>query len=349
VHRDVSPQNVFVTYDGLVKLVDFGVAKTLAASHNTRPGAIKGKLAYMAPEQLQRTEIDRRADVFAVGVMLWETVAARRMWLGMSEVEIVAHLAASRPLPPLPPDDNVPAELREICARALDVDPDRRYQTAADLEVALEGVLASAADSHTRNLGKAVSLAFDVEQADRQAFIERCVRQRASAQRAIIDDKTTLENELPDMDVTLAGPSNVPGSGTAPRRAWRLPDAIWTRRAAAVVAVVGVASAIALAQGGRKPPPAADAPAQAALAPHTATATADPPLRTVPEVVPVARSMPELASRPPALFVAGAAARDESARPRRRHRTRGLAAGDGVLPPSPAMIKNERVNRDPRH
>jgi len=96
VHRDVSPQNVFVTYDGQVKLVDFGVAKTLAASHHTRPGAIKGKLAYMAPEQLQRNTIDRRADVFAVGVMLWEMLAGRRMWHGMTEVEIVAHLAAGQ-------------------------------------------------------------------------------------------------------------------------------------------------------------------------------------------------------------------------------------------------------------
>ena len=89
VHRDVSPQNVFVTYDGRVKLVDFGVAKTLAASHNTRPGAVKGKLAYMAPEQLQCASVDRRADLFAVGVMLWEMLAARRMWHGKTEVDIV--------------------------------------------------------------------------------------------------------------------------------------------------------------------------------------------------------------------------------------------------------------------
>src|SRR5262245_7768453 len=169
VHRDVSPQNVFVTYDGRVKLVDFGVAKTLAASHNTRPGAIKGKLAYMAPEQLQCTVVDRRADLFAVGVMLWEMLAGRRMWHRMTEVDIVGHLAAGRPMPPLPvpSDGSLPAGLEAICARALETDPGRRYQTAAELELELEGVLAGAADSHTRNLGKVVSMAFASERAER--------------------------------------------------------------------------------------------------------------------------------------------------------------------------------------
>src|SRR4029079_3925184 len=107
-------------YDGQVKLVDFGVAKTLAASHHTRPGAIKGKLAYMAPEQLQCTTVDRRADVFAVGVMLWEMLAWRRVVHPMTEVEIVGPLAAGRPMPALPAssDGSLPVGLDAICARA---------------------------------------------------------------------------------------------------------------------------------------------------------------------------------------------------------------------------------------
>ena len=141
VHRDVSPQNVFVTYDGQVKLVDFGVAKTLAASHHTRPGTLKGKLAYMAPEQLQRVEIDRRADLFAVGVMLWEMLAGRRMWYRMTEVEIVSHLAAGQPLPPLPADAGRPPGLDAICARGAASDPNGRYDTAAEMEMDLESVL----------------------------------------------------------------------------------------------------------------------------------------------------------------------------------------------------------------
>ena len=177
VHRDVSPQNVFVTYDGQVKLVDFGVAKTLVASHQTRPGAIKGKLVYMAPEQLQAESVDRRADLFSVGVMLWEMLALRRMWHKRTEVEIVGHLSAGRPMPALPVRaDDLPPGLDAICMRALEMDPARRYQTAAEMEMDLEEVLVGVADSHARNLGNVVSLAFAAERAERQAVIERCLR-----------------------------------------------------------------------------------------------------------------------------------------------------------------------------
>ena len=104
VHRDVSPHNVFVTYDGQVKLMDFGVAKTEAAGQRTRPGGIKGKLAYLAPEYLRNDyAIDRRADVFAVGVMLWEMLTGRRLWQGKADAEIVHHLAAGVRMPDLPP------------------------------------------------------------------------------------------------------------------------------------------------------------------------------------------------------------------------------------------------------
>src|SRR5262245_17105669 len=82
VHRDVSPQNVFLTYEGQVKLVDFGVAKAHARSTDTQVGVVKGKVAYMAPEQALGCPVDRRADVFSVGVMLWEAVARRRLWRG---------------------------------------------------------------------------------------------------------------------------------------------------------------------------------------------------------------------------------------------------------------------------
>jgi serine/threonine protein kinase len=200
VHRDVSPQNVFVTYDGQVKLVDFGVAKTIAASHQTRPGAIKGKLAYMAPEQLQSEVVDRRADLFSVGVMLWEMLAQRRMWHRMTEIEIVGHLASGRPMPSLPvlPAD-VPTDLDAICMRALETDPALRYQTAAEMEIDLERVLAGAADSHARNLGTVVSLAFAAERAERQAVIERCLRR--SAEQAV--PASVVPDPLPTIDVPL--------------------------------------------------------------------------------------------------------------------------------------------------
>jgi serine/threonine-protein kinase len=181
VHRDVSPHNVFVTYDGQVKLVDFGVAKTLAASHHTRPGALKGKLAYMAPEQLQPVEVDRRADLFAVGVMLWEMLAGRRLWQGMNEVQIVSQLAAGLPFPPLPMDAGLPPGLDAICEQALHPNPQYRYQTAAEMEEDLERVLIGSEDSHARNLGRVVSLAFSAERAERQGLIEASSRLEVGA------------------------------------------------------------------------------------------------------------------------------------------------------------------------
>ena len=181
VHRDVSPHNVFVTYDGQVKLVDFGVAKTLAASHHTRPGALKGKLAYMAPEQLQPVEVDRRADLFSVGVMLWEMLAGKRMWQGMNEVQIVSQLAAGLPFPPLPLDAGIPPGLDSICEQALHPNPQYRYQTAAEMEEDLERVLIGSEDSHARNLGRVVSLAFAAERAERQGLIEASSRLEVGA------------------------------------------------------------------------------------------------------------------------------------------------------------------------
>jgi serine/threonine-protein kinase len=120
VHRDVNPHNVFITYDGQVKLMDFGVAKTVAAAYQTRPGAIKGKLAYLAPEYLRSDVVDRRADVFAAGVMLWELLAGHRLWHGMSEAQIVHQLAAAATAPALPVDATRPPALDAICARAGD-------------------------------------------------------------------------------------------------------------------------------------------------------------------------------------------------------------------------------------
>jgi eukaryotic-like serine/threonine-protein kinase len=252
VHRDVSPQNVFVTYDGQVKLVDFGVAKTLAASHHTRPGTLKGKIAYMAPEQLQRATIDKRADLFSVGIMMWEMLAVRRMWQGMTEVDIVSFLASGRALPPLPADAALPPGLEAIVARALEPDPDRRHQSAAELEMDLEGVLIGSADSHARHLGKVVALAFSKERAERQAIIDRCVR-RTSSERSVTP--LPVARELPDaVDVTLSGLEREAGERAAlplppplPVRRYKL------RRAAAFSGLVAVLGALLLAAGWRRP------------------------------------------------------------------------------------------------
>ncbi len=177
VHRDVSPHNVFITYEGGVKLVDFGVAKNLASAHQTRPGTLKGKFSYMAPEQFLGRTSDRRADIFSVGVMLWEMLAGRRFWNGASDNEIASHLVSDRPLPALPADLGLPAGVEAICTRALERDCNRRFATAAEMEGEIEQVLTGANYAFERPLARAVTTAFGAERAQRQLLVDHHLRQ----------------------------------------------------------------------------------------------------------------------------------------------------------------------------
>src|SRR6188768_106715 len=140
VHRDVSPQNIMILHDGPVKVLDFGIAKISAADvQATRSGIIKGRIQYMPPEQIVGASgIDRRADLFAVGVILWESVAGRRMWEGKSEVELFRGLATGV-LPNLrefAPD--APESIVRLVQRAIDVDPEKRFANALEMLAAIE-------------------------------------------------------------------------------------------------------------------------------------------------------------------------------------------------------------------
>lgn len=138
VHRDVSPQNIFVTYDGQVKVVDFGIAKAAVSNAMTTPGVFKGKFSYAAPEQVRGEEVDARSDVFSMGVVLFETITMRRFSDGVVSRDAVAcRLAGKEPrAQQFVPE--VDARLAEICDRAMAVDPERRYASAEDFRRALE-------------------------------------------------------------------------------------------------------------------------------------------------------------------------------------------------------------------
>jgi serine/threonine-protein kinase len=143
VHRDISPHNLFVTYDGVVKLLDFGIAKATTQVVETRTGLVKGKFAYMAPEQARSAPADRRADLFAMGVVLWESIAGRRLFKGESDVGTLQQLLGAE-VPTLSSvRAEVPSELEHIVARALQREPDDRYPTAAEMRDDLERWLAS--------------------------------------------------------------------------------------------------------------------------------------------------------------------------------------------------------------
>ncbi len=137
VHRDVSPQNVMVGADGIARVLDFGIAKAAGRAQVTREGQIKGKLAYMAPEQI-RGQVDRRADVFAASVVLWEALASRRLHEGLKEVEIVTRVVSGKFPPPSEFAADIGDALDAIVAKGLAPDPKKRYATAKEMALELE-------------------------------------------------------------------------------------------------------------------------------------------------------------------------------------------------------------------
>jgi len=140
IHRDVSPQNILVTCDGIVKIVDFGVAKAAVRSTpTTAAGVIKGKVAYLAPEQIEARVIDSRIDIFALGTVLHELLAGRHPFESDTDLATLLAIASPEPAPSLPGDDDAfPPALRAIVERALAKDPAKRYATMRELAVALE-------------------------------------------------------------------------------------------------------------------------------------------------------------------------------------------------------------------
>jgi serine/threonine-protein kinase len=137
VHRDVTPQNVFLGYGGVVKLVDFGIAKAVGAGTKTAVGMFKGKLAYAAPEQLGDGPIDKRADVFAVGVLLWEALAKQRINKDLAEPQLFSRRLSGDP-PILDVAPTTPPVLAAIVTKAMAKDRNERYQSAEEMKVDLE-------------------------------------------------------------------------------------------------------------------------------------------------------------------------------------------------------------------
>jgi serine/threonine-protein kinase len=139
VHRDVSPQNVLVTFNGDVKLVDFGIAKAgRSKEEETKSGKLKGKVPYMSPEQAQGLELDARSDIFALGVMLFELTTGRRLFRGQNEWDTLKMIVESEYPAPRSINPHLPERLERIILRALEKDRERRYQTARELQADLE-------------------------------------------------------------------------------------------------------------------------------------------------------------------------------------------------------------------
>ncbi|PYQ01193.1 MAG: hypothetical protein DMF83_26265 [Acidobacteria bacterium] len=141
VHRDISPQNILISFEGDVKLTDFGIAKAASKATVTEVGALRGKLLYMSPEQAWGKPMDRRSDLFSLGIVFYEMVTDHKPFLGSSEVSILETVRECKVAPPRSLNREVPPALERVVMKALERDPERRYQDAAEMYRDLEAVM----------------------------------------------------------------------------------------------------------------------------------------------------------------------------------------------------------------
>lgn len=255
VHRDVSPSNVLVSYDGDVKLVDFGIAKATAHSQATQTAAIKGKIAYMAPEQLRGDTLDRRSDVFALCVVFYELVLGKRCFSAPGEFALINRVAEARFTKPSKVDPKIEPELEALISEGLSADPDGRPKSARELQLRIEAL----ATAHEFRLSK-VALA---------EFMETTF--------GVVDFPRT--DSLPLRQVLPVEPAaSVVEALPAPRRRASWPWLV----VALAVGVTGGIAAVTMAGDGPQPDPAG----AAEPGPRPTTLVAEPlPAALTPDAV----------------------------------------------------------------
>ncbi len=216
VHRDVSPQNIFLTYEGQVKLIDFGIAKTRLSSQQTNAGVLKGKVRYMAPEQATGQAVDGRTDVFSCGVVLWDFLVGRGPWDGQSDLQIL-HALVQGAVPRLAdqPHDLPPA-LVAVVDRAISVAPEDRYPMARAMRDALLGCLGPAQrDNHTEELREVVARLFADERRELGAMIDAQLRGMTSQPSIEVVSLTRVRTQAEEV-ISVSGLSTrTPSEGSA--------------------------------------------------------------------------------------------------------------------------------------
>ncbi|MEZ4222496.1 MAG: serine/threonine-protein kinase [Polyangiaceae bacterium] len=202
VHRDVSPQNILVGVDGQARVADFGVAKAASRAATTEEGKIKGKLAYMAPEQLLRQKIDRRTDVFAAGVVLWEALCGTRLFASDDPAAAVATILSGKVDPPSRLCEHVSKDLDEVVLKALAADAGQRFDTAQEMALAIQ---------------KATSLAPTLEVG---AWVEDVAKESLARQATVV---TQMESD-PGIAVHVDGDAISPSEPSTDSEATRIDD-----------------------------------------------------------------------------------------------------------------------------
>jgi serine/threonine-protein kinase len=233
VHRDISPPNVFVTYEGAVKLLDFGIAKFADRSSETEAGTLKGKFNYMSPEQCVSPEVDRRSDLFSLGIVLFELTVQRKLFARETSLQTMAAICSEPIAPPSAFDPEYPEPLARILAKALARDPAQRYGTAAEMRRALVGAI--------RAMGPN-----ELPDEALQSIMKRIFPDRA------VEKRELLRRVSAGSEITVIPPAEADSSfDLPPAPSWRAPQAVTKKKMwlglAAGAAALTVLGAVAFA------------------------------------------------------------------------------------------------------
>lgn len=331
VHRDVSPHNVLTGTDGRSRLIDFGIAKAERRVTQTRSGVMKGKLAYMPPEALRSAPLDRRADVFAAGVMLHEALTGCRLFSGEDDADVLLAVMVQEIEPPSAVDPSLPAALDAPVLRALERRPEDRTPTAADLQEAIERAVAPASPREVQSLVE--RLCGEKLRAQR-ASLRAALDRSAAPAPASPDDPTGSDSPSAGRSTSVtAVPGGPPGHGSADghRRSGLPRGAVL----AVLALLVGVGAAIVFSENSTDPEAGGPAtPASAAIAPPaqpaatstpgTATLGTAPlttaPLAPDPSTPPETLTAEPAAAAPAALAPGAPSSAKRTARPPELHR-----------------------------
>jgi eukaryotic-like serine/threonine-protein kinase len=291
VHRDISPQNILVTYDGVAKVVDFGVAKATALGDGaTQAGQLKGKVSYMAPEQVRGEPIDRRADVFAMGIVLYALTTGKHPFRKESEGATLFAITAPEPvIPPRKFVPDYPQALQDVLLKALEKNRDQRYASASELLKALDKALPPASRGSDEEVGAFVLGLFEEQRKQSQATLadalERADKHQLSSKSGAKFAETTLSGQSGVSALSTVG---VAASLAPPKPSLSDIDAAFAGRdgkrfvklaVIGGVCVVGALLAVLFMQGGAKQaePPAAGKATPPAVAAAPAAAPANVP------------------------------------------------------------------------
>ncbi|HTQ46453.1 MAG TPA: protein kinase [Polyangiaceae bacterium] len=215
VHRDISPQNVLVGVDGVARVLDFGVAKAAVRLQTTREGQLKGKLAYMAPEQIGG-QVDRLTDIYAAGVLLWESLTGKRLYEAVNEGQLLQKVLRGKFDRPSVNVPGLSAVLDEITVRALELDPRKRFATAREMALALERTGELAMSSEVGDWVENTARPELSRKAERLAEIESSTKTRIPVARAHAPpDDSTERMANPPSGSSGASGGHTPGTAPA--------------------------------------------------------------------------------------------------------------------------------------